>query len=124
MSPQAVDRPSLTAAAGGDGVRRLSAVPYPQYASSSSATGTRAGAGDVVTPPQRSISLGGASHSDVTFVVEGRHVRLHRAILSARCDYFRSECLPVGCAACVVLRCGVVLCGVLCAVCCTPASCV
>ncbi len=35
----------------------------------------------------------GASGSlaDVTFVVEGRAVRLHRAILSARCDYFRSE---------------------------------
>ena len=32
------------------------------------------------------------SLSDISFIVEGRPIRLHRAILGARCEYFKKVC--------------------------------
>ena len=48
-----------------------------------------AGAGDVGMSPLPHGTVPG--HSDITFTVEGRHVRLHKAILAARSEYFRSK---------------------------------
>jgi hypothetical protein len=74
----------FTGASGDTPVEGHVTVPLPLVRGSS--VGVSAAAGDVVETRHGTVP----GHGDVMFVVDGRHVRLHRAILAARSEYFRN----------------------------------